>query len=113
MWAGAVSRLSPAGAVGTHGYQISPDGAQYAVHTFSSFGAPPTVSVVSLPSHDVVQPLVDNEEARRTATTDSNSFRSQCFIFVLSLWVVFVVQLAAKLAGLAVMMPTLQIPCML
>ncbi len=52
-------RLTPDGQVGTHSYQISPDG-MWAFHTFSTFERPPIVELVSLPDHKVVRTLVDN-----------------------------------------------------
>ena len=59
----APERLTPAGASGTHGYDISPDG-RFAFHTTSSFDEPPVVSLVSLPDHRVVRSLEDNAELR-------------------------------------------------
>jgi len=52
-------RLTPAGQDGTHRYQIAPGG-QFAIHTFSSFGVPPVIELVKLPSHAVVRTLTDN-----------------------------------------------------
>jgi len=57
---GEAKRLTPEGAGGTHSYQISPDAA-WALHTASSFGVPPTVSLVRLPSHRRIRVLEDNE----------------------------------------------------
>ncbi len=53
-------RLTPASAGGVHSYNIAP-GAAWAVHTASSWGTPPTVDVVRLPSHTVVRTLVTND----------------------------------------------------
>jgi dipeptidyl-peptidase 4 len=53
-------RVTPAGARGTHGYQISPDG-RWAIHTASRADVPPTVDLVSLPDHRVVRTLASNE----------------------------------------------------
>ena len=47
---GHAERLSPANSPGTHSYQLSP-GAKYAFHTYSTFDAPPVVSLISLPDH--------------------------------------------------------------
>lgn len=44
---------------GTHAYQISPD-AKWAIHRYSSFDAPQTVEMVSLPGHKVMQTMTDN-----------------------------------------------------
>ena len=60
---GAAERLTPAGQNGTHGYQIAP-GAKFAIHNYSSFGVPPVVELVKLPSHSVVRTLTDNTELR-------------------------------------------------
>ena len=56
---GAPERVTPAGAVGSHTYDIAP-GARWAFHTFSSFGVPPVTDLVRLPDHSVVRPLVAN-----------------------------------------------------
>jgi dipeptidyl-peptidase 4 len=60
---GTPKRLSPADQAGWHDYQISPDGT-VAVHTFSTFGTPPRVELVSLPDHKVVRVLAANEKLR-------------------------------------------------
>jgi len=49
---GTPERLSPANQPGWHDYNISPD-STVAVHTFSSFGKPPRIELVSLPDHKV------------------------------------------------------------
>jgi dipeptidyl-peptidase-4 len=56
---GAPERVTPAGAVGTHTYDIAP-GARWAFHTYSSFGVPPVTDLVRLPDHSVVRTLVAN-----------------------------------------------------
>jgi dipeptidyl-peptidase 4 len=56
-------RLTPADQFGWHDYAISPDGAM-AVHTYSSFGKPPGVELVSLPGHKTVRTLAANEKLR-------------------------------------------------
>jgi dipeptidyl-peptidase-4 len=48
--------------VGVHSYSIAPDGATFAVHTYSRFGVPPTVDIVTLPAHNIVKTFVDNAE---------------------------------------------------
>lgn len=55
----APERLSPAAQAGIHGYDASP-GFRFAVHSYSRFGVPPTVDLVSLPDHRVLRTLVDN-----------------------------------------------------
>ena len=55
----APQRVTPAAAAGTHGYVIAPSG-KFALHTWSSFGVPPTTDLVRLPSHEVVRTLIDN-----------------------------------------------------
>jgi dipeptidyl-peptidase-4 len=56
---GSPERVTPAGAPGTHAYDIAP-GARWAFHTFSSFGVPPVTDLVRLPDHNVVRTLVAN-----------------------------------------------------
>ncbi|MGW8282527.1 MAG: prolyl oligopeptidase family serine peptidase, partial [Gemmatimonadota bacterium] len=58
-------RVTPAGQPGTHGYTISPNG-QWAFHTWSRFGVPPTTELISLPDHQTVRTLVDNAELKAT-----------------------------------------------
>lgn len=60
---GAPVRVTPAGQAGWHDYTFSPDGA-FAVHFQSSFGKPPRVEIVSLPSHNVVRTLAANDKLR-------------------------------------------------
>lgn len=55
----APQRVTPASEPGTHGYDVAPGG-KWAIHYWSSFGTPPTVDLVRLPSHEVVRTLVDN-----------------------------------------------------
>jgi dipeptidyl-peptidase-4 len=62
---GEAERLTPRGAAGTHGYDISPD-ARWAFHTASSADVPPTLDLLRLPTHQTVRTLVDNQ-ALRTA----------------------------------------------
>ena len=51
---GNAERITPDDQPGTHSYQMSPD-AKWAIHTYSSFGAPNTIDLVSLPDHKVVR----------------------------------------------------------
>jgi dipeptidyl-peptidase-4 len=56
---GRAVQLSPAGAPGTHGYDIAPN-FRFARHTYSRMGLPPTTDLVSLPDHRNVRTLVEN-----------------------------------------------------
>jgi dipeptidyl-peptidase-4 len=56
-------RVTPPGRGGTHSYDIAPDG-RWAFHTVSSFDAPPTTEVISLPDHKTLRILRDNERLR-------------------------------------------------
>lgn len=56
---GAPVRVTPANEPGTHAYSLSPGG-RYAVHTYSRFGVPPTITLVALPEHRTLRTLVDN-----------------------------------------------------
>jgi dipeptidyl-peptidase-4 len=60
---GVTTRVTPADQPGAHSYSISPNG-RYAVHTWSSFGTPPTVELITLPDHRRVRVLQDNAELR-------------------------------------------------
>ncbi len=55
----APQRVSPGSEPGTHSYNIAPSG-RLAVHSYSRFGMPPVVSIVSLPEHRMLRTLVDN-----------------------------------------------------
>ena len=57
------ARLSPPDQPGTHAYDISEDG-EFAVHTYSAFGVPPRVEIVSLPEHVVVRTITANDSLR-------------------------------------------------
>ena len=57
-------QLTPAAQPGWHGYDISPDGRR-AFHTYSRFGRPPVIDLVSLPDHRSVRVLQDNATAHR------------------------------------------------
>ena len=54
-----MQRVTPASEPGTHGYNVAPSG-RFALHSWSSFGVPPTTDLVRLPSHQVVRTLIDN-----------------------------------------------------
>ncbi|MGB7295208.1 MAG: S9 family peptidase [Candidatus Aminicenantales bacterium] len=56
-------RITPANQPGTHSYQISPT-AQWAFHTYSSFGVPPVTELIRLPKHVSVRTLAGNGDLR-------------------------------------------------
>ena len=60
---GTPERLSPRNESGTHSYDRSPN-FRYALQTYSSFGNPPVIRLVRLPSHQVIRTLVDNAALR-------------------------------------------------
>lgn len=59
-----VERLTPTDKSGFHEYEISPD-SQWAFHTFSTMGEPPTIDLVSLPGHAPQRDIVDNQNVER------------------------------------------------
>lgn len=61
---GALTRITPQKASGSHSYQISEDG-RWAFHTSSSFGQPPVTELVKLPSHEPVRILMENAALRK------------------------------------------------
>ncbi len=65
---GTPERLTPAAEAGLHRYNIAPGGG-YALHTWSSFGVPPTTELVRLPDHSLVRTLVDNARLKETVET--------------------------------------------
>lgn len=60
---GKSQRITPAAQAGTHDYCFSPDGL-WAFHSFSSFGQPPLIELISLPDHKMVRVLADNARLR-------------------------------------------------
>jgi dipeptidyl-peptidase-4 len=56
---GGNQRVTPAGASGTHTYNLSPD-CHYAFHTHSQFDSPGESDIVSLPEHKTVRVFQDN-----------------------------------------------------
>ncbi len=60
---GVTTRVTPPEEPGTHSYSIAPNG-RYAVHTWSSFGNPPRVELITLPDHRRVRVLQDNAQLR-------------------------------------------------
>lgn len=60
-----MERLTPEDATGTHSYRLSP-GARFAVHISSRFGDPPRTELVTLPDHNTVRVLANNDQLRTT-----------------------------------------------
>ena len=60
---GVSVKVNPLDQPGTHLYHCS-EGAKWAFHTYSSFGCPPVVELISLPDHQVKQVMVSNEALR-------------------------------------------------
>lgn len=58
-----VERVTPENAGGSHSYQISAD-CRWAVHTWSSFGAPPRIELIEFPGHKTVRTLASNDDLR-------------------------------------------------
>ena len=56
---GKARRVTPSEDVGSHRYQISPDG-KYAIHQFSNVDTPTVTEVISLPNHRTIRVLEDN-----------------------------------------------------
>ncbi|HCR49735.1 MAG TPA: S9 family peptidase [Bacteroidetes bacterium] len=52
-------RLTPKPQTGVHQYNISPNG-QFALHTWSAFGTPPTTEIIRLPGHETLRIPVSN-----------------------------------------------------
>ncbi|MBM3964064.1 MAG: S9 family peptidase [Planctomycetes bacterium] len=65
---GSLQRVTPADQSGWHDYNISPD-YSIAVHTYSSFGNPPRVELVSLPDHKTLRVFTNNDKARASLET--------------------------------------------
>ena len=61
-------RLTPADQSGSHDYDIAP-GAQWALHTWSTFDHPPKTELVKLPRHERVRMLQDNAELEARLAT--------------------------------------------
>jgi dipeptidyl-peptidase-4 len=64
---GKPERLTPNSYPGTNNYQIS-EGGNYAIHTHSDANTPPTISIVSLPDHELIKTVVENKSLRETWT---------------------------------------------
>jgi dipeptidyl-peptidase-4 len=52
-------RVTPETQPGTHGYDVAPN-ARVALHTYSRFGVPPVVELITIPDHSVRRTLVAN-----------------------------------------------------
>jgi len=60
-----IERLTPAEEPGWHDYHFSKEGDR-AVHTYSAFGSPPSVKLISTPDHKVIRTLAANDKLRDT-----------------------------------------------
>lgn len=58
-------RVTPAGQPGSHSYNMSPDG-QWALHTWSRFGVPPTTELIRIRGHQPVRTMVHNTTLKET-----------------------------------------------
>ncbi len=58
-------RITPADSVGSHSYDVSPDGG-YAIHRYSNVNQPTVTELISLPDHRVVRVLESNEKLVET-----------------------------------------------
>jgi dipeptidyl-peptidase-4 len=56
-----IERLTPTGEPGSNRYDISPD-SNWAFHTVSTFGEPPTIDLISLPDHEKQRNIVENDK---------------------------------------------------
>jgi len=84
-----IERLTPAQPAGSHDYNIAP-GAQWAIHTFSSFDQPPVVDIVRLPRHEPRRTLTGNAGMRaflaETPRSQSEFFKVDIGGDVLDAW---------------------------
>jgi len=84
-----LERLTPTNLAGSHDYDIAP-GARWAIHTFSSFGEPPTVDVIQLPRHETPRILTSNTRMRAllagTPSSPSEFFKIDIGGTVLDAW---------------------------
>ena len=75
---GQLERLTPAKYKGWNQYDVAADGT-VAVHTVSSFGQPPFVQTVKLPSHETIRKVSDNAKVRgelaKLPRIETNFFR--------------------------------------
>jgi len=61
---GKKKRLTPEDLPGSHSYNIAPNG-RFAVHSWSNANTPPVTEFISLPDHQVLRTLIDNNDYRR------------------------------------------------
>ena len=61
---GKAERITPQEQRGTHSYRISDD-ARWAFHDYSAFDEPGVTSLIRLPNHEEMLPLVDNSRLRK------------------------------------------------
>ena len=67
---GVTTRVTTADEPGVHAYTIAPNG-RFAIHSWSTFGSPPMVELITLPDHRRVRVLQDNASLRtRLAALD-------------------------------------------
>ena len=76
---GQPQRLTPAKYQGWNQYNVASDGS-VAVHTVSSFGQPPFVQMIKLPSHESLRKITDNSKVRsalaQLPNVETNFFQS-------------------------------------
>jgi dipeptidyl-peptidase-4 len=60
---GKGERVTPAGASGTHTYNLSPD-CRWAFHSYSTFDSPGVSDLIRLPDHQAVRVLQDNVDLK-------------------------------------------------
>lgn len=60
---GLVEQVTPEKMEGQSNYQMSAD-AKWAIQTFQNVATPPTISLISLPSHKEIRKLEDNHEVK-------------------------------------------------
>ena len=64
---GKAERITPMELSGQNSYQISTD-SKFAIHTFQNTTTPPVYSLVSLPKHETVRVLEENQELKTKVT---------------------------------------------
>ena len=69
---GKAERVTPAGAIGTHAYDMSPNGV-WALHHWSSFGVPAKDEIVQIAGHKSIRTLVDNAQLQERLSTLAKS----------------------------------------
>lgn len=63
-----LERVTPSDQPGTHSYEVSPNG-RWAIHSYSSFETPPETDLISLPDHERIRVLADNQKLREKLKT--------------------------------------------